>query len=94
MTASAKDPIGSNAQRTDAGTAWGAPPVTPSDTVDVPGGICYGLYIGVAGNLSFTDGAGNHIVGYPVPAGPFPVCVTRVWATSTTATNILALQHA
>ncbi len=71
--------------------------VTPSDTVDIPGtdtrGVC--IYIG-----SIADGtdikvimeSGNPVTFKGLSAGSFlPILVTRVLATGTTATEILAL---
>jgi len=74
--------------------------VTPSNTVDIPyiGGDgttpswpCV-LYIGGAGNIRVLTAGGDDVVFNNVLAGTFiPVQVTRVFATNTTATNILAL---
>ena len=66
--------------------------VTPSDTVDLPR-ISRSLYVGVAGDVKVdmadTDTA---IVFKAVPAGTFmPVRAKRVYATGTTATNLVAL---
>jgi hypothetical protein len=71
--------------------------VTPSDTVDIPavtGGTNNGcvLYIGGAGNIKVTTVGGDDVVFVGLSAGQFvPVQVKRVWSTSTTATNIVAL---
>ncbi len=66
--------------------------VTPSDTVDlaVP---TRGLYVGGAGNLSVEmKTTGSAIVFTGVPQGSvLPIAVTRVNATLTTATAIVAL---
>lgn len=72
-----------------AGTA-----VTPNDSTDLPGGRAYGLYIGGAGNVAVVHSAGSTAVTYiGVPVGTIlPVEVTRVMATNTTATNIVALR--
>lgn len=74
--------------------------VTPSNTVDIPyiGGDgttpswpCV-LYIGGAGNVRVQTAGGDDVVFNNVLAGTFiPVQVTRVFATNTTATNIVAL---
>ena len=71
--------------------------VTPSDTVDIPNtserGCC--LYVGdVSGgtDVKVTMESGNVATFKGVTAGSFlPVLVTRVHATGTTATQILAL---
>ena len=50
------------------------------------------LYVGVAGDVKVKTAAGNDVVFTGVPAGSFmPVQVTQVFATGTTATNIVAL---
>lgn len=68
--------------------------VTPHDTNLLPGGTCRALYIGGGGNLVITtpeSGATTRTV-YSVPSGSIlPVQCVRVLATSTTATNIMAI---
>lgn len=50
------------------------------------------LYVGVTGDVKVKTAAGNDVVFTGVPAGSFmPVQVTQVFATGTTATNIVAL---
>lgn len=73
-----------------------ANPVTPSDSVDLPlgpdGGSCRGLYIGGAGNVNVNLLNGGTAVLTALGAGQYMVVgVTRVLATSTTATLIQAL---
>jgi len=74
--------------------------VTPSNTVDIPyvGGDTYTnpwpcvLYIGGSGNVRVLTAGGDDVVFTGVLAGTFiPVQVTRVFATNTTATNIVAV---
>lgn len=72
--------------------------VTPSNTVDIPsvsGGTSNNgcvLYVGGAGNLTVDTVGGDAVTFVAVPAGSFiPVQVTRVYATGTTATSIVAL---
>jgi hypothetical protein len=72
--------------------------VTPSNTVDIPsitGGTSNNgcvLYVGGAGNLRVDTVGGDDITFTGVLAGSFiPVQVTRVYATGTTATSIVAL---
>jgi hypothetical protein len=72
--------------------------VTPSNTVDIPsitGGTSNNgcvLYVGGAGNLTVDTVGGDTITFTGVLAGSFiPVQVTRVYATGTTATSIVAL---
>jgi hypothetical protein len=72
--------------------------VTKSDTVDIPsvnGGTDNRgpvLYIGGAGNVRVLTEGGDDVIFYGVAAGQFlPVHVIRVFATDTSATNIVAL---
>jgi len=66
--------------------------VTPSDTLDFDV-ILRGLYVGVAGNVNVLlakDSSPVVLVG--VPAGSLlPLRVKRVFATSTTATNLVGV---
>lgn len=64
--------------------------ITPSDTTDLTY-ITRAIYIGAAGNLVVTPLQGGSDVTYAVLAGQIlPVRVTRVKATGTTATGIVA----
>ena len=50
------------------------------------------LYVGGAGNLKVLTVGGDEVTLTAVPVGTFvPVNVLRVFATGTTATNIVAL---
>jgi hypothetical protein len=74
--------------------------VVPSDTLNIPyiGGDgttpswpCT-LYIGTGGNLRVLTEGGDDVIFYNVLGGTtLPVNVVRVFATSTTASSILAL---
>lgn len=71
--------------------------VTPSDTVNIPsvsGGTNNGcvLYVGSAGNLRVQTVGGDDVTFNNINTGAFiPVQIVRVYATGTTASNILAL---
>lgn len=71
--------------------------VTPSDTAriaDVSGGVNNGcvLYVGGAGNLKVETVGGDEVTFVGINTGAFlPVQVVKVFATGTSATNILAL---
>jgi hypothetical protein len=72
--------------------------VTPSDTADIPvvtGGTSNNgcvLYVGGFGDLKVDTVGGDTITFVGVNGGTFfPVQVMRVWATGTTATDIVAL---
>lgn len=70
---------------------WGEV-VTPSDVTNLTN-PARSLYVGVAGNLSVVMyGDGATVVFANVPVGIFPIQITRVNATGTTATNLVALR--
>lgn len=64
--------------------------VTPSDTVGFGGGKCRAIYVGVSGDVSAVLG-GSSVVFKSVPVGHLWIGATRVNATGTTATNMVAL---
>lgn len=74
-----------------AGKAWA---VTPSDSVALTAPT-QGLWVGTTGDVAVQMAgvvAASPVVFHAVPAGTFiPICVTFVLATSTTASNIVAL---
>ena len=71
--------------------------VTPSDTSNIPsinGGVNNGciLYVGGAGNVKVLTIGGDEVTLFSAQAGlVIPVKVLKVFATGTTATNIVAL---
>lgn len=74
--------------------------VTPSDTVDIPsvstqdgsGNNGCVLYVGTGGTLKVTTIGGDEVTFTGIVSGTFvPVQVLRVWATGTSAQNIIAL---
>jgi hypothetical protein len=64
--------------------------VGPSDTTPlaVP---CIALWVGTAGALKVTTVSGTTVTIPAVPAGEFRLQVSQVFATGTSASNILAL---
>lgn len=65
--------------------------VTPSDTVNIPGGPALGLYVGGTGNVVVVNNDDTTALFTAVPAGTIlPLVVKRVNTTSTTATLIVA----
>lgn len=70
--------------------AEGGAAVTPSNTVDLTT-IARSLYIGGSGDVTVDTADGSNLTFYSVPVGFFFVRVRRVYATGTTATNIVAL---
>jgi hypothetical protein len=82
-------PKGDQAVRTFS-SAQSAVVVSPSDTNTLA--PTRGLYIGGAGNIAVTMSDGTTVTFTGVTAGViFPVSVTQVKATGTTATNIVAV---
>lgn len=78
-----------NANVGPSGPASRAIAVTPADSdLTLP---FRGLYVGTTGNIKVTDLYGNAVTFNSVPVGFFPVGVTRVWSTGTTASNIVGL---
>lgn len=65
--------------------------VTPHDTNNLTTEASKGLYVGGTGNLRVMTADGTELTFNSVPVGLFPVAVKRVYSTSTTATNIVAL---
>ena len=69
----------------------GAAAVTPSDSADLAI-TSRGIYIGVGGDVVLTTVYGQTVTFKAVPQGIIlPVCASRILATGTTATNMLAL---
>ena len=64
--------------------------VVPSDTVALTR-VARALYVGVSGNIAVVMKDGTEVTFVAVPVGIFPVSVSRVDSTSTTATNMIAL---
>jgi hypothetical protein len=70
--------------------ATSAVAITPADS-DLAA-ASRALYIGTSGNLRVTTTSGNDVTFTNVSSGTIlPVSVKRVWATSTTASNIIGL---
>jgi len=66
--------------------------VTPSDTISIKNGPARALYIGGEGNLVAINENGVAVSFAGLAAGTvLPITTTRVNATNTTATNIVAL---
>ena len=65
--------------------------VTPNDSADLAG-EAQALFVGVGGDINLTTVEGTTVVFVGLVAGVIlPVRTKRVLATSTTATNIIAL---
>ena len=76
---------------TNSGAAYDALAVTPSDIVNLTT-PARALYVGGTGNIVLITHGGNQVTFSNVQAGSvLSVSVTRVLATNTTATGIIAL---
>lgn len=65
--------------------------ITTSDTVNIPGGATRAIYVGGAGNIrAIMGGAEVNFIAVPVGT-TLRISATRVNATGTTATNLVAL---
>ena len=85
------DPIHNRAAELDS-PAWDAWEITPSDETMVPRAPTRALYIGVGGNLTVDMGAGRSVTFVGVLGGTIlPIRVDMVFATGTTATDIIGL---
>jgi hypothetical protein len=66
----------------------GATTITPSDSADLPTPSV--VYVGGFGNVKVTTVQGDDVTFNGLPAGQvIPVQVIRVWATGTSATNLI-----
>lgn len=66
--------------------------VVPSDTVKFARGVCQGIYVGGAGNVTAVMEDGTVATFTAVPVGTIlPIRAIRVNATLTTATQMVAL---
>jgi hypothetical protein len=65
--------------------------VAPSDSADLPN-MARGVYCGTAGDLKVTLYGGDIVTFTSLVGGVIhPICAARVWATGTTAANIIAV---
>lgn len=66
--------------------------ITPSDSADLPSGVCMAIAVTGAGNVNVNLATGGTAVLTGLSAGQIVhVAASRVLATSTTATGIFAL---
>lgn len=70
----------------------GAVSVVPSDTVDLSSGVTKGIYVGVEGDITVKMSDDTVVTFKALAPGTIhPIAVKRVYATGTSATNILAV---
>jgi hypothetical protein len=63
--------------------------ITPNDSQDLPN-AAKALFVEVAGDVKWTDSAGNEHTKN-LEAGIWPLVMVKVFATGTTATGLMAL---
>lgn len=73
------------------GPARNAVAVTPNDSADLTA-VTRGVMVGVSGNVSVNMSGSGSAVVLPLTAGQlYPIAVSRILATGTTATGIVAI---
>ena len=83
----------SNPNPPEINSAIAAIAVTTSDSTNLSLGFTRGIYVGGSGDVAVTMADGNTVTFKSLAAGIIhPICVTRIWSTGTTATNIVALR--
>lgn len=66
-------------------------PITPSDSNNLTQ-VVRGLYVGTSGNIAVDMlDSGTNVIFMSVPVGPLPIRVKKIYATGTTANNIVGL---
>lgn len=67
-------------------------PLIKSDTADVPGGLCNGVYVGTAGDVTILDEYGNlSLFKNKTADSVVPGRIKRVMSTGTTAADMNAM---
>jgi hypothetical protein len=65
--------------------------ITPNDSVDLSD-VTRGIYVGGTGDIKITHKGGTTLTYFAVPVGTqLAVKAQRVWATGTTATNLVGM---
>lgn len=64
--------------------------ITPNDSIDLPT-TSRALYVGTGGDISLTMAGGHTVTLRNVAGGFVPLRVSRIHATGTTATDIVAV---
>lgn len=72
------------------GPAFNAEAVVTSDTVDLPN-TPRGIYVGTTGDIKVTMVGGQTVTFKSVPVGMLWIRAQRVFASGTTATNLVAV---
>jgi hypothetical protein len=81
-----------NLKAEDSAPSTGLAAVTPSDSVNLPDGVCRGLWIGGSGDVVVDTMASSNVKLSGANAGQIiPVAAIRVRSTGTTASLIVAM---
>lgn len=83
--------ISSTRAASTSGPAAALKTVAPSDLALLPDGVCRGLHVAGGGMLMVADKHGNVVTIASASGQYHPICVAQVYATGTTATQIVAL---
>ncbi len=75
-------------------TEYQGEPVTPSDTLNLPSGPCSAITVTVAGNVNVQLDSDSTALLTLAVGEIYPIMLSRILATSTTATGIFALYPA
>jgi hypothetical protein len=65
--------------------------IVPSDSDDLPNGVCRALLVGSGGAADMIDASGNLCEAFPLQTGYNPIGASRIKSTNLTADNIWAL---
>ncbi len=65
-------------------------PITPDDATDLATAV-RAIAVATSGAVRVTTVGGSDATVYVIAGAPFPVRVSRVWATGTTATGLVGL---
>jgi hypothetical protein len=73
--------------------AYNLAAITPSDSTDLPDGVCTAVWVGTGGDIAVrTQPMGGSVILKNVPGGyPLNVEAKRILATGTTATDLVAM---
>lgn len=74
-----------------AAVALRATAITPADGADLPNPATKGIWVGGTGAIKVDMVGGDTVTFNSVPVGLFRIQAKRVYATGTTATNLVAL---
>lgn len=65
--------------------------ITPNDSTDLAN-VCRAIWVGTAGDLKVTTVGGDTVTFPALTQGWHPLMVSRIWATGTSASGIVAVR--